>query len=780
MATALSTGSPAYASPEQLRRQTLDNRTDVYGLGITLFEAATGRLPFVDAPTNAALVKRQLEDPVPAPSSVTASVPAWVDRIVARATAKNPADRFGSMAELMGAVPAGTTSSRDVGRAAPASIMIGNLVNPFKALRAFRESDAADFHGRDRLVVRFTDVLSRPGSAGRMLAVVGPTGSGKSSAVRSGLLPRLRAGAVPGSENWFVTTMLPGSRPFEELESALSRVAVRQPGPLVEVMRSDDRGVARAINQVLPDEDSELLLVIDQFEEIFTHVEESERTRFLDGLLGAVREPRARLRVAMTIRADFWDRPLRYPDLAARLETAAVTVSPLTADELEAAIVEPVRRQGATYEPGLVARIMADVGDQPGALPLLQYALTELFDTNVSGVLRSESYDEIGGLTGALASRAEETLDRMTPDQQTIARRLFGRLVTLGEGTEDTRRRVRRRELGDDPDTSSVIDSFGAARLLVFDHDPTTREPTVEIAHEALLRAWPRLRRWLDEDRDGLRIHRHLTETSAAWLAAGRDPGELYRGGRLETAETWRATHGADLNEIEREFLDASVLTHETELAAKREYVDEQVRNNRRLRALITVASVVAIIAATAGAFAFQQRSRADDQTAAAEQQAADARGQAAAADEARRDAEVAEAEAADQAARAARSEADAACRRPDGRCQRASSPGKRPTARRGTRRRRRPTASQRRTRPGGHLGCPAARRGGGRHGPLTHEQCGAASRLDPQIHRPQTLHSPGGQGARSKNPSCSRPNRSRCSPRPVVRSTRLSSTMVT
>ncbi len=136
MATALSTGSPAYASPEQLRRQTLDNRTDVYGLGITLFEAATGRLPFVDAPTNAALVKRQLEDPVPAPSSVTASVPAWVDRIVARATAKNPADRFGSMAELMGAVPAGTTSSRDVGRAAPASIMIGNLVNPFKALRA--------------------------------------------------------------------------------------------------------------------------------------------------------------------------------------------------------------------------------------------------------------------------------------------------------------------------------------------------------------------------------------------------------------------------------------------------------------------------------------------------------------------------------------------------------------------------------------------------------------------------------------------------------------------
>ena len=303
---------------------------------------------------------------------------------------------------------------------------------------------------------------------------------------------------------------------------------------------------------------------------MFTLAGADSRDRFLDGVLEAVREPRSRLRVAVTIRADFWDRPLRHPGLAARLETAAVTVSPLAADELEAAIVEPVRRQGASYEPGLVARIIADVGDQPGALPLLQYALTELFDANASGLIRTESYEAIGGLTGALASRAEATFDEMSEPQRLAARRSFGRLVTFGEGVEDTRRRVGVSELGDDPDTVRVIDAFGAARMLVFDIDPTTREPTIEIAHEALLYAWPRFRRWLDEDRDGLRIHRHLTETTAGWLVSGRDDGELYRGGRLETAVAWTDGHPSDLNADERDFLERSRAAHEAELAAER------------------------------------------------------------------------------------------------------------------------------------------------------------------------------------------------------------------
>ncbi len=638
LATSLSTGSPAYASPEQLRRQVLDVRTDVYGFGITLFEAATGRLPFADAPTEAALVRRQLDEPVPAPSSVEPAVPPWVDEVVARATAKNPSDRYASMAELMAAVAPGAVAPIDTRYRLGTGTVVGELVNPFKALRAFREADTADFFGRNRLVARFIEVLSQPGSAGRLLAVVGPSGSGKSSVVRSGLVPRLRRGAVTGSADWFITTMLPGSHPFDEFESALSRVAVRQPGPLVEIMRSDERGIARAVNQILPDEDSELLVVIDQFEELFTHGDDTERTAFVNGLVAALREPRARLRVVLTIRADFWDRPLRHPSLAARLEKATVTVPPLAADELEAAIVEPVHRQGASYEPGLVARIMADVRDQPGALPLLQYALTELFDANVSGLIRTESYDAIGGLTGALAMRAEQTFTEMSPAQQIAARQLFGRLVSLGEGTEDTRRRVRLGELGDDPDTEAVIDAFGEARLLVFDHEPATREPTVELAHEALIRAWPRLQTWLDEDRDGLRIHRHLTETTTAWLASGRDDGELYRGGRLEAVTEYAV--GASLAADEQAFFDASV--------AAAEAVDEAERRRvTRLRRLALALGVVAALAIGAGFVAVGQQQRADDNASEARSASALAETQAAraneAADNAAKQAELAE-----------------------------------------------------------------------------------------------------------------------------------------
>ncbi len=625
LATALSTGSPAYASPEQLRRQALDDRTDVYGFGITLFEAATGRLPFVDAPTQAALVKRQLEDPVPAPSSVSPGLPAWVDQVVSRATAKNPADRYGSMAELMAAVPISTAGTTDPGRGVARSTVIDDLVNPFKALRAFREADTADFYGRERLVARFVEVLSRPGSAGRLLAVVGPSGSGKSSAVRSGLLPRLRTGAVPGSRDWFITTMVPGTHPFDELESALSRVAVRQPGALVEMMRSDDRGIARAINLILPDEDSELVLLVDQFEELFTHSADTERTRFLDGLLTAVRDTRARLRVVVTIRADFLDRPLRHPGLAARLETATVTVSPLAANELEAAIVEPVRRQGAAYEPGLVARIMADVGDQPGALPLLQYALTELFDAHVSGLLRAKSYDEIGGLTGALATRADETLAAMTADQQAVTRRLFGRLVNLGGSTDDTRRRVRRSEIGDDSDTMTVIDTFGAARLLVFDHDPATREPTVEIAHEALLQAWPRLRSWLHDDRDDLYTLAGIGAATDAWLASGRDDGELARSGRLDTVSELAGRRSNLLNPNESEWVAASQATATAAEQARYSAAARDRSQNRRLRQLLVAASVLVVVAliAAGGAVVLRNRAVESERTAVDAQDAA-------------------------------------------------------------------------------------------------------------------------------------------------------------
>jgi serine/threonine protein kinase/WD40 repeat protein len=649
-AAALSTGSPAYAAPEQLRREALDARTDIYAFGITVYEASTGELPFKDERTRAGLVQRQLEDSVPAPSSVR-PVPLWVDRLVAEATDKQRDQRVGSARELIEIAAPVATSAVDA-RAGNATVVAGETRNPFKGLRAFTEADSDDFRGRQRLVDRLVEAMRRPGSAGRLVAAVGPSGSGKSSVVRAGLLPSLRHGAIEGSADWFITTMVPGANPFEELESALIRIAAAPPGPLAELMRANDRGIARAVKQVIPEEHAELVIVIDQFEELFTLVaDEDERRDFIDGLIAAVKEPRSRVRVVATIRADFWDRPLRYPNLAALLETAAVTVSPLSADELERVIVDPVAEQGMAYEPGLVARISAEVVDQPGALPLLQYTLTQLFERHVSGLLTSAAFDELGGVAGSVAQRAEEIYGDLDDTQRGAAQRLFGRLVTLGEGVEDTRRRVALAELGDDAANRQVIDAYGQARLLAFDRDPATSAPTVEVAHEALIREWPRLRAWLDDDRDELRLHRHLTLAATTWTEGDRDAGELYRGARLASAEVLVASDAVNLNDAEAEFLSISLARRDDEERAERHRV-------RRLRRLVTATAIVAVLTLIAGAAALWQWNRADDEAAQAEASAQEAADNAATA---KQNAQQAEANASEADANAARADASAA-----------------------------------------------------------------------------------------------------------------------
>ena len=359
------------------------------------------------------------------------------------------------------------------------------------------------------------------------------------------------------------------------------------PDSLLGQLAEDARGIARATKRILPDETAELLLVIDQFEELFTLCDnESTRRRFLAALAVAVSDPASRVRVVATLRADFYDRPLAHRDISELIKASAVTVTPLAPDELERAIVDPAARRGVEFEVGLVAQIVADVTDEPAALPLLQYSLTELFERRVSGLITRSAYDDIGGVAGALAARAEELYAELDPSGHDLARRVFSRLVSLGEGTEDTRRRVTRAELGD---AGHVIDSFGAARLLSFDRDPVSREPTVEVAHEALIQRWPRLRAWVDDDRDGLRILRHLHAAAADWDASDRPTSELYRGGRLEAAEQWHGSHQLDLNEQEVAFLEESVAER------SREQAEERKRVSRLRRLLVGVAGLLVI-----------------------------------------------------------------------------------------------------------------------------------------------------------------------------------------
>jgi NACHT domain. len=249
--------------------------------------------------------------------------------------------------------------------------------NPYKGLRAFAERDAEDFFGREALTEHLVERLAET----RFLAVVGPSGSGKSSVVRAGLVPRLRQGALPGSERWYVVEMFPGAYPLEELEAALLRAADTVPGGLLEQLEQDDRGLLRAVKRLFADDESELVLVVDQLEEAFTLVEdEARRTQFLSLLERAVTDPHARLRIVVTLRADFYDRPLLYSGFAELLRDYVEALVPLKAEEFERAIAGPAERVGARFEAGLLAELVTDVADEPGALPLLQYALTELYE----------------------------------------------------------------------------------------------------------------------------------------------------------------------------------------------------------------------------------------------------------------------------------------------------------------------------------------------------------------------------------------------------------------
>jgi energy-coupling factor transporter ATP-binding protein EcfA2 len=401
--------------------------------------------------------------------------------------------------ELRGALlPASTIGSRSAGgTAGTVPAPQGSVLrNPYKGLRAFTEADAADFFGRETLVARLLTRLRDGGRDGRFLAVVGASGSGKSSLVRAGVLPALRAGALPGSEAWFVVTMTPGSAPFDEFAAGLRAVAVDPPADLAAELAGAADGLAAVATRVLPEAAGELLIVVDQFEEMYTLAEdEHERAAFVDRLVAAVTAPDSRVRVILTLRADFYDRALAHGGLVELLQSGTELVGPLTAEQVERAVAGPAERVGAVVEPGLVAQMSADVGEHATALPLLQYALTELFDHRRDGTLSAAVYRDVGGVAGALARRAEELYDGLPEPAQAAARQLFLRLVTPGEGTGDTRRRVARAELlALPPDRAAVlaaVEAFGAARLLSFDRDPGTRAPTVEVAHEALLLSGP-------------------------------------------------------------------------------------------------------------------------------------------------------------------------------------------------------------------------------------------------------------------------------------------------
>jgi DNA-binding SARP family transcriptional activator len=483
----------------------------------------------------------------------------------------------------------------------------GRPRNPYKGLRAFAEDDRADFYGREALVGRLVDRLAEVARHGRLLAVVGPSGSGKSSVVRAGLVPALRRGVIPGSERWQIRIMYPGSDPYRELAAALDGVAGRN-DPQRRERLEQAADLAGEVARVLPAEASSLLLVIDQFEELFALVvDETRRTRFLDLLASALRSPDGRLIVAATLRADAFDQPLRSPAFGELVRTGTEIVTPLAADELERAIVRPAQSVGVELEAGLVTEVIADVARQPGELPLLQYALTELFERSDGRQLTRDGYAAIGGVLGALGRRADDVFLGLTADDRRTARQVLLRLVSPDENDRPIARRATRsalQALVDDPSrVETVLDQLGRGRLLAFDRDPSTGDATVEVAHEALLSHWPRLTAWVEQARDDIRMRRQLAGAAAEWETSGRDDDFLLAGSRLDGFATWAASTPLRLDHAERELLGASLAERDRRRAADETRVAHERALERRaafrLRALVVVLVVALLISSS-------------------------------------------------------------------------------------------------------------------------------------------------------------------------------------
>ncbi len=626
-------GSPAYISPEQIMGQPVSAQSDIYSLGVVLYMLLTGQTPFLD-PSTTTVIRRHVTEPLPPLQMIQPNLPLALNSIIWRATSKQPDMRYPdalSMAEdfrrvmsselgmtLTPTRVADVSPTRNLPPTSPGRTVIIDLPlapkNPYKGLRPFQEADAAEFFGRKMLIESLLKRLDKS----RFLTVIGPSGSGKSSVVKAGMLPMLRRGVILGSQDWFITQMTPGAQPFVELEAALLGIATNAPTEkLADYLRENPAKLTQMLKQMLPAQDDDVLLVIDQFEELFTQTEtEIERSHFLKCLYLAATDPDSHLRIVITLRADLYDRPLLYADFGSLIREHTEVVLPLNTSEMEDAIVGPAHWLGLRFEPGLVSAIIADVNQQPGALPLLQYALTELFEHRDGFTLTQIAYQESGGVFGALARRADELYESLDATSQEMARQLFLRMVTLGEGVDDTRRRVLREELtriaGDRRTMQRVIDTFGKYRLLTFDHEPVTRSPTVEVAHEALIRVWGRLRDWIDASRDDLRLHQRLSTVTNEWINSNYESSFLASGSRLAQFETLAASKKIALSQDEENYLRTSG-------AARR-------RAARRLQIFIAALIVFSLVALGLALLALDRQAAAISEQQRADQEASVAR----------------------------------------------------------------------------------------------------------------------------------------------------------
>ena len=520
-------------------------------------------------------------------------------------------------------------------------------VCPYQGLRAFSEADAEFFFGRDALVQQLLQSVNHRS----FLSVVGASGSGKSSVVQAGLMVQLRQGKrIPGSDRWYIRSMRPGENPLRSLAQVMAANSSNTTESL-QIEGLLHLGVEGFVQWLRSRTEPIVVLVVDQFEELFTLASDRERQQFLDLLLGAIEHAGDRFKLVVTLRSDFMTPCLAIPELAEQLQSSSILVPPtLSQEDYRQIILRPAEKVGLTVEPELVTVLLQDLSQGVGDLPLLEFVLEQIWEQRHSGQLTLQVYqDEVGGLGGALDRKAQAVYRDLPPTAQACAKWIFLNLTQLGEGTADTRRRVTKSDLVVDkypkPIVEQTLQALTTAKLVVMNAEhaslhsrerargdteskaasaieatedsaveavePQVTEDiaedttvTIEVAHEILIRQWSTLRWWLEENRTRLRSQRQVEQAAFAWKQSHYKPDFLLRGVPLDAAVELYVNYNDELPGDVQRFVEAGITARD----AEQQLVKKRLRQAQGAIALI---SALALGAIGLGSLAYLQRQQA-------------------------------------------------------------------------------------------------------------------------------------------------------------------------
>lgn len=582
-------GTMAYMAPEQWANADIDARTDIWALGLILWEMLAGRHPFMKKSMTELVQMAVGAMPLPDPSKYIADLPSELERVLHKCLQVVPDERFGSASDMLAALEAAIPRRQAVQLAVDAC--------PYPGLSAFSESEASLFFGRTSDVSQVLAALDE----NPLLAVVGPSGVGKSSLVRAGVIPALKSKA-----NWDSRALRPGRKPIQALARLLADNEAVREDRAVRMAELGTKIVAEpgyfgnALRRRCVQRKERLLLLVDQFEEIFTLADENNRRSFVAALLGAADDVGSEVRVVLSLRSDFLDPMTELPELAAAVTRGLVLLKPPGREQLEEALVAPAEVMGFRFEdPRMVDAMVETLEDSPSALPLLQFAGTQLWETRdeAKKLLTRTAYDAMGGIDGLLASHADAVLEAQPATQQTVIQEIFRRLVTA-DGTRALVDGDELQHLSKLGDVVSALNVLVDARLVVVQKDDRSGAATYEIAHETLMASWPRLQQWLAEGREHAGFLDRVKAAAKEWDAQGRTEGLLWTGDAAEDAAVFQRRFTGTLADREQAFLAA--------VARLR----GRSRRRRRVATWTTITALLAVV--VAGGFALVSVSQAE------------------------------------------------------------------------------------------------------------------------------------------------------------------------